>query len=88
MAILVAVIVPAFDPSLAHPAFPVCTLTATTYKAELQLYHAQLKEQAQVNIVASVGTDGKYGKFTTTTTTITHTTCVTCRWAQVGRGKQ
>ena len=54
MAILVAVIVPAFDPSLAHPAFPVCTLTATAYKAELQLYHAQLKEQAQVNIVASV----------------------------------
>ena len=54
VAILVAVIVPAFDPSLAHPAFPVCTLTATAYKAELQLHHAQLKEQAQVNIVASV----------------------------------
>jgi hypothetical protein len=31
-----------------------CTLTATAYKAELQLAHKELMKQAQVNIVVSV----------------------------------
>ena len=47
----------AFDPSSLghpHPSFPMCTLTATAYKAELQLAHKELMKQAQVNIVVSV----------------------------------